>query len=513
MMTGNLWRLLAAILILAVSGDLHAAVVHRYLFEDAAGTAVADSVGATQGTIVDAGGTGSWTTGRFGGAWDATVGGYVSLSSTDLAATRGSFVQWVKVAPSATDYSDTLTSHIIDPDYTPYPMRLEVYSSSMATFWGIPNGTTGYNSITSSVPVRNDTWHQWVLTFDQSSNAAVAYMDGRRVGSTTYNPTGAVLNPTWLIGARHEGGSGRCKAVYDNAAVYNHALSAAETWELYRIADDGVSLGSGPTPADGRRHYYGFDGPTAGPGVVRDLQSGYDGMVTGGLWTADNPPKNGGAWRKTAGGDEVLLPTVVDLAKGTYEGWFKSETTTGDWTNPLATAIRDSAEAHAADSMRIELTTTNTYIFDTPGAGNITANVDTTDGLWHLLSLTYENGAKVKLYVDGILRGQTGGNYDLARATDRGYDVLGARNQGAGGGWRGSVGTLAYFNRALSDAEILAHYQTGIPFPEPSALTLAALGLAALAYFARRNGTSRCSPNSNCTGPIRPEGIRASRDE
>lgn len=488
-MVGRISRVLVAAVIALSASEGSSAIVHRYLFEDGAGTTVADSVGTDQGTIVNIGGTGSWTTGRFGGAWDGTASGLVSVPSAGVPTTRGSFVQWVKIAPTAPDWSDTLTAHLIDPDYVPYPMRFEIMSNGNLQVYGIPNGAASYNRIETTKPVRNGTWHQLVLTYDQTANASVAYVDGRRAGNTGYNPTGATLNSAWLMGARFATGSDRCAAVYDSVAVYDQALSPWQVWDLYQTTADGVTLGAdrpvaqGPNP----RHYYAFGGAgRTALDVEPDLRSGFDALVSGGTWVASDPPKNAGGWRKTASADEVLLPMQIDLNRGTYEGWFKSETSSTDWSNPLTMALLDVSTPDPTNAMRIEVTTTNTFIFGSPGTtSGMTSNIDTTDGNWHLLTVSYEHNAKVKFYIDGVLRVQSSGNYNAAMALDRGYDVLGSRRAGTGGGWRGTVGTLAYFDRVLSDAEVLAHFQNGIPVPEPSSLALAAFGLAALTLSLR----------------------------
>jgi hypothetical protein len=247
-----------------------------------------------------------------------------------------------------------------------------------------------------------------------------------------------------------------------------------------------------------QRHYYTF-GPEShpAPGTVLDSQGGYDGTVTGGTWVADNPPENAGGWRKTANGNNVSIPVRVNLLEGTYEGWFKTDASTPDWQNPLATSIRDVNEAHADDSMRIEIVNSATYgydtrVYDAPGAGSLSTGVSTADGLWHLLALRYKDGEPVQLYIDGSLAGQTGGNYSALLAYDRGFTMLGSRAASGANGWRGTVGTLAYYNVALSADTLWRHYQGGIPLvaPEPSTLLIWSLvgTLAVLVLPRRRRG-------------------------
>jgi len=107
-----------------------------------------------------------------------------------------------------------------------------------------------------------------------------------------------------------------------------------------------------------------------------------------------------------------------------------------------------------------------------------------------LLALRYQDGEPVQLYIDGSLAGQSPGNYDPLLAYDRGFTMLGSRTASGATGWRGTVGTLAYFNVALSADTLRRHYQGGIPLVAPEPATLAVwslLGtLAALAASRRR---------------------------
>lgn len=461
-----------------------AGLIHRYLMDDGSGATVSDSVGAVNGTLT---GGGTWTTGRFGGAIDATASGYVVIPSTGLSLNAGSFVQWVKVDTNAGTWSDPLTTHLQDPDYTPYPMRLEVSNDGTGTIYGVPNGSSSWNTLSTGKPLRDGQWHQWVVTYNHATNQVVVYYDGLSVGSAYYSATNTQTVANWILGARYTTGGDRCAAVYDNTAVYDHVLSPGEVLRLYTTALDGVSLSVLPPTPSGRalQHLYVFDPASHPQDLLLDGVSGYHGKVSGGSWSVSNPPQDRGAWTKTADAHNIMLPIAVNLQEGTYMGWFKSETSSPEWSNPIATSVRDKNEAHVYDSMRIEVTNTNTYIFDAPGAGTATASVDTTDGQWHHLALVYKAGSKVQLYIDGILRAETGGLYNPSQAYDRGYTMLGTRGLEGVTGWRGSVGTLAYFNYALSGNEISFYYSMGL-VPEPSSLALLALGGLGLAVLAFR---------------------------
>jgi len=328
------------------SGNL----IHRYLMDDGSGTNVADSIGTNHGTAsAKDGGTGGWTTGKFGGAFSSLTNGYVLIPSTGIPSAQGSFVQWINLPTSAVNWSNPLTTHIQDPDDARW-MRHEVHSSGDARVYNIPNGGPGITSMGSTGRIRNNSWHQVVTTYDASANQSYLYVDGIERGSNVYNTTGVVTTSTWKL-AWQGNAYNRCAGVYDNTAVYDNALSADEVNDLYYLATDGVTLSTVPNLGV-LRHLYDMD-QTNGAADQRD---GYDGTVTGGSWVVDNPPQNVGGWQKTGTGNQhINIPMRVNLVEGTYEGWFKTGTSVGNWQNPLSSSIRDVDEAGANDSMRLEV--------------------------------------------------------------------------------------------------------------------------------------------------------------
>lgn len=488
---------LFVVIVLAGASFAQGGLIHRYLMDDGSGTAVADSAGANNGTVKSGGG---WTTGLFGGAVDTTASGFVSFPSTGIPTTQGTFVQWAKIAVVSGNWTNPLTTHFIDLDYQPYPMRHEIGGSTPTQYayvYGIPNGSGngGAAYLATTTVVKDNTWHQWATTYDSGTGRATLYVDGVRLASTSsFNPAGVVVNPTWLVGARYESGGSRAPGVYDNTAVYDNALTAFEVHQLYHVSVDGVTLGNGPAlPAGpGLRHLYTF-GPASHPTphVELDSKSGYDGLVNGGTWTVDNPPQNEGGWHKSTNSDYVQLPIQANVQEGTFEGWFKTDSSTGDWQNPFTTSIRAISEPQWYDAMRVEVVPTQnrTDVYDIPGGGTLQVNgLNLVDDQWHYLALTYKDGQPVKLYIDGVLEGQSSGNYNASLAYDRGYTVLGSRDVGGVEGWRGSVGTFGYHNLALHDGAIWRHFQTGnfAYIPEPTSSLLLILGGIGVACAGRR---------------------------
>ncbi len=487
-----------AVTVLILGPGARAGLVHRYLMEDGEGATVSDSVATNHGTIINSGGgTGSWTTGLFGAAWDGTNSGFISFPSTGLPTNQGTFIQWVKIDLTAGNWSNPLAFHLEDPDYLS-PMRHEITSAGYAYLYGVPNGASGNGSATLStnVVIRDGVWHQWITTYDQAANSTVLYLDGVRVGSTVFNPAGVTVNPTWRLNARLETGASRSRAVYDNTAVYDHVLTPFEMHYLRHVVVDGVTLNNGPPLPDHPtlRHLYAFGQAShPQPNVALDSAAGYHGLVSGGAWVADSPPRGEGGWQKSAAASYVQLPIQANVPAGTFEGWFKTDPSTPDWANPFTTSIRDINEGSSYNAMRVELVPGTTYgpqvsVYGIPGVGSFhVPGLQLADNEWYYLALTYEDGQPVKLYVDGLLAGESTASYDAAMAYDRGFTMLGSRDVGAGESWRGIVGSFAYHAAALPEEVILVHFQTGnlAYIPEPISPLLLLTGGLALALLRR----------------------------
>ncbi len=105
----------------------------------------------------------------------------------------------------------------------------------------------------------------------------------------------------------------------------------------------------------------------------------------------------------------------------------------------------------------------------TSGAGSVTA------GAWHHVVVTWDStAAQGKIYVNGVLKATSavvpasGENTTTYVPNDINPISLGSRGAGAFP-WSGDIDEPAYYTTALSDAQVLAHYNNGInPSPSPS---------------------------------------------
>lgn len=87
-------------------------------------------------------------------------------------------------------------------------------------------------------------------------------------------------------------------------------------------------------------------------------------------------------------------------------------------------------------------------------ASYIQANV------WFLVTASYNNGLK-KFYINGVLLGtQTVSGGFTTNANGMSIGVYGGYNGGRGYYYTGDIATMKFYNRTLTDAEVLQNYQT-----------------------------------------------------
>ena len=80
--------------------------------------------------------------------------------------------------------------------------------------------------------------------------------------------------------------------------------------------------------------------------------------------------------------------------------------------------------------------------------------------VWFLVTASYNNGLK-KFYINGVLLGtQTVSGGFTTNANGMSIGVYGGYNGGRGYYYTGDIATMKFYNRALTDAEVLQNYQT-----------------------------------------------------
>lgn len=182
-------------------------------------------------------------------------------------------------------------------------------------------------------------------------------------------------------------------------------------------------------------------------------------------------PNANGGW---GGSARVRIPWQADLNTA---GAFSVEF----WAKPAITS------AIACPASSVDFNTTPRYgwlfyqggplladgngwffrIYHTGTGGNSLAAVDLaidTDHWYHVVGV-YDGAGSIKLYVDGAVAATTPVDGTFTPNASR-TDVpmtFGGRADGLSGdyGWGGQMDEVAYYTKALSDADVLAHYQAG----------------------------------------------------
>lgn len=227
---------------------------------------------------------------------------------------------------------------------------------------------------------------------------------------------------------------------------------------------------------DGAVVYYEFD-ETSGTTAV-DSVAGSNGTYTGAvnLGVTGNPGL--GTAADLVGG-YIEVPNAGSFATSSIETWIQvdnlaggcctSVASAGTWTtNALHWNLKsDFAFEHAVNSQG----NVNT------AAGSLVADGST----WYHLVVTQDAGV-TNWYVNGVL---TPDNGDHAGPIDYGNTNF---QIGAWNGDRlldGRIDEFAIYDTALTDAQVLAHYNAGV-VPEPTASLLLLLGAATVGLRRRR---------------------------
>lgn len=127
----------------------------------------------------------------------------------------------------------------------------------------------------------------------------------------------------------------------------------------------------------------------------------------------------------------------------------------------------------------IEVMGTNAGGFGSGTQGNFA------DGEWHLIAVTLDNTDGLKVLVDGVVEDHKPAYLGTAALDPAGAINLGRRvdNSRYYGGTdldSGLIDEVAVFDYALSESQVLAIYNVGVPEPTTVALSLVALGTIAL---------------------------------
>jgi len=364
-----------------------------------------------------------------------------------------------------------------------YWMRFNADGSMRFT---LDYGSQGDN-VTSSSTYADSQWHHYVGVADRDSSVKL-YVDGALAGEdTSLNGTGGDISSTKDAGIGEMNGASLYNGLIDEVALYSGAdtltateivahynaglaaspvyatvVSADNPVAWYRMADT-VGGGTGWPKVDDYSTTGSHDG-TAGSGVTLNSATIIDNYTDATGSASLDGTSNGTI---TVPDDDALdFGTDVDFA---IEAWI--------CTTDAGATVFNKGDTYGGYWMRVENDGNLKFNLDFGSTGlNAKTTFTVNDGDWHHVVGVADRDVGVELWVDGSLAVSNGlydGN-DVSSALDLQIGML-----GTGSPLTGSIDEVAIYNRVLTAAEVLEHYEHANCIPEPGvlAMVLAGMGL------------------------------------
>ena len=406
---------------------------HHWDLDETTGTTAADSIGSSNGTLVNFPLDDS--------QWSCLNGGSLLFDGAD---------DYV-LLPTESDYDFTTAVTVaVWVNVTSFGVAEQAIITKGDTAWRLErnagtntlqfavDGLTTNTVVQGSISVNDKKWHHVAGVYDGSQ--LLLYVDGQLDNSATATGTMSTNNSAVLFGDNAEIGGRYFKGLMDDVYIYDTALSAASVLALAR----GSQLGG-----------WKLD-ETSGLTATDESAYGNNGILVnmvGTEWTTgkiDNGLDLDGTndWvNTTIASNETTTATML--------AWFKSDDA-GTIGNSYATQ-RFVTQRDAATSSRLAVGINNDRVavfWDDGGANMQQGTTVLTAGQWYHAALTYD-GSTIRLYLNGVEEG----NWAEASLSTASTDTF---KIGAGGGTRffdGVLDDVRLYDRGLCAAEITAIFE------------------------------------------------------
>ncbi len=331
--------------------------------------------------------------------------------------------------------------------------------------------------ISSLTKVNNGIFHHVAVVYDGSTEAV--YLDGALIGSTAFTQTGYASSYQYQIGTGYAtagwpGGNGGYfyfQGLIDEVEFFNRALSKGDVQAIFNAGKSGTCKMPSPSacaPApSGMVDWYAADG-NANDFIGKNNGTPQNGatFVTGEV---------GMAFSLNGTNQFVSLPTnfipyplnrATSTAPMSVDAWFLTTKggvivgQQGAVSPPVVPSTAVPAIYVGSDGLLYA------ELFWKGTSAPISSLTKVNDGAFHNVAVTYD-GTSEDVYLDGALIGstpfvQTGYASSYQYQIGAGYTMAGW--PGGNGGYfyfQGSIDEVEFFDRALSQAEVLAIVHAG----------------------------------------------------
>jgi hypothetical protein len=442
-------------------------------------TAVDSSANGNNGTLVNFPSTPTWGTGAFGGAlkFDG-VNDSVDMSAPtalDISGALSTSVWMGRLGPNGSAYAPLLGKNESGGS-TNDAYYVSSKSDSHIVF-GITPAVGTPVELTSSAAVLNGTWHNVVTTFDPGNRMAI-YLDGVLDSELT---TGVPMEIRQVTTPFRVGNlSGTASSTYsfngylDEVNVFNGVLGLTQIQSL--AAPPSVVPGD-PTPSALVAHWKLDDGQ-ADPNTTTAVDSTVPAS-NGTLVNFDTPPswdtgKIGGALRIDGTNDRVDVGTTAELD-------ITGDLSMAFWMKPNGTGAmkygalvgKNMSGGPASDAYFTDFVYTASVTGATVPAGTIefaitngdlnyvvrsATALSRTDDTWHHVAVTYDDGSRMAIYIDGVLNSEltidVPGACDLESFTPFALGNLAAGSSTNAYCYKGFLDDVRVYTGVLTAAEI-----------------------------------------------------------
>ncbi|MCU6709828.1 hypothetical protein M6D81_14125 [Paenibacillus sp. J5C_2022] len=400
-------------------------------FDEGSGATVHDlTLNGYDGTVI---GASRAAGGKFGGALQFDGSGYADLGDPGDEAFDFGHQQNFTVSVWAKTDSTGSIQYVLNKGDTNAAYWLRFKADGTLRFL-LDYGST-YDDVQSASSYADGIWHHVAGVADRNGGLRL-YVDGQLADENTSLTGGSVSNSLPLtIGFN---GSSSMNGLIDRAGLYDYAMDELEIQQLTCMAG-----------------HWTLDGIIAGGLAYDSTASGNDGALHGVM--TESSGKFGDALRFPEAGAYVDLGLPED---GAFDFGITEDFSISAWVKSSGGGVQyiaNKGTTNAAYWLRFETDGTLRFLLDYGGTADYAqSGSGYADNQWHHVVGTADRDQNVKLYVDGVLAGQstgvTGGNVSSLHPLTIGTNSNNTMN--------GLIDEFRLYRYALSEEDVLALFNS-----------------------------------------------------